>query len=54
MKKRYRVILPVDIDGTIYRYGEIAVLDLETARLYSHALIVCEEKGDQSANVSHS
>jgi hypothetical protein len=42
--KRYRVLLPVEIDGHIYQAGEItAELSLETAKLYSHALVACEE-----------
>ncbi len=44
MKRRYRVVLPVEIAGRIYQFGEIAELDLETAIGLSHALIEIEEK----------
>ena len=42
--KRFRVLLPIDIEGRIYEFGSTVELDLETALLYSHALIACEEK----------
>ena len=41
--KRYRVILPVEIGGRVYQFGEIAELDLETAVTYAIALIQVEE-----------
>ena len=44
MKKTYRVVLPVDIDGRIYEYGSTIELDIETATLYSHALMAVEEE----------
>jgi hypothetical protein len=36
---RYRVTLPVDIEGTIYQYGQTVDLDEATATAYSHALL---------------
>jgi hypothetical protein len=55
VKSKYRVILPIDVDGTVYQHGHIVELDVETAKLYSHALIALEEKGDeQSANRTNS
>ena len=50
--KKYKVILPVDIAGTTHWFGEVIELDLETALLYRHALIVVNEttEGDQSAH----
>jgi hypothetical protein len=44
MKKKFRVLLPIEIDGRIYEFGSTVELDLETALLYSHALQACEEK----------
>ena len=42
--KRYRVTLPVEIDGVIHNFGEIVELELEVAALYAHALIAVEEE----------
>jgi hypothetical protein len=44
MKKKFRVLLPIEIDGRIYEFGSTVELDLETALLYSHALMACEEE----------
>jgi hypothetical protein len=44
--KRFRVLLPIEIDGRIYEFGSVVELDLETALAYSHALIACEEEGE--------
>jgi hypothetical protein len=41
--KKYRVTLPVEIDGKVYSFGEIVELGLEEAALYAHALIAVEE-----------
>lgn len=41
--KKYRVTLPVEIDGVVYNYGDVVELDLEVAALYAHALIVVED-----------
>lgn len=41
--KRFRVLLPIEIDGRIYEFGSVVELSLETAKDYSHALIACEE-----------
>ena len=41
--KRYRVTLPVEIDGVVYNFGEIVELELDVAALYAHALIAVEE-----------
>jgi len=41
--KRYRVTLPVEIDGVVYNFGEVVELGLEDAALYAHALIAVEE-----------
>ncbi|HWQ55684.1 MAG TPA: hypothetical protein VN442_18500 [Bryobacteraceae bacterium] len=40
---RYRVILPVEIDGQGHGFGEVVELDLSTALEYSTALIAMEE-----------
>jgi hypothetical protein len=42
MKKNYRVLLPVEIDGRIYQFGETVELDVATAVEYSNALATCE------------
>lgn len=44
MKKKYKVILPIDVAGIVYQHGSTVELDLETAKLYSHALMAVEEK----------
>jgi hypothetical protein len=44
--KRYRVLLPVDIDGVIYGFGAIVELSAETAKDYSHALVALAEEED--------
>ena len=49
MKSKFRVLLPIDIEGRIYEFGSTVELDLETALLYSHALIACEELAGESA-----
>jgi hypothetical protein len=43
MKKKYTVVLPIDVDGRIYQHGSTVELDEATAKLYSHALIAQEE-----------
>ncbi len=54
MKKKFRVILPIDVDGIVYQHGAIVGLDVETAKLYSHALIALEEKeGEEIVNHSN-
>jgi len=45
VKRKYGVVLPVDIDGRIYEFGSELELDDETAGEYSHALIAVEEEG---------
>jgi hypothetical protein len=45
----YRVVLPVEIDGVVYNFGQVVELDLERAALYAHALITVEgENGGDS------
>jgi hypothetical protein len=41
--KRYRVTLPIDVDGRTYQYGDIAELEMETAIDYAHALIALND-----------
>ena len=41
--KKFKVLLPIDVNGRIYQHGEQVELDLETAKLYSHALIALAE-----------
>jgi hypothetical protein len=48
MKKKFRVVMPIEVGGVIYQHGSTVELDSETAALYSHALIALE--GDESAN----
>ena len=40
--RTYRVLLPVEIDGIVYNFGQVVELDLERAALYAHALIAVE------------
>jgi 5-enolpyruvylshikimate-3-phosphate synthase len=44
MKRKYKVLLPIDVDGQIFEFGQIVELDMETASQYSHALIAVEEE----------
>lgn len=46
MKTKFRVLLAIEIDGRIYEFGSVVELDLETALLYSHALMACEAEGE--------
>ena len=49
MKQKYRVILPIEVDGRVYQFNEEIELDLGTAALYAHALIPLEvEHGGDS------
>lgn len=49
MRGTFRVILPVEIDGQIYNFGEVIQLDLEAAVGYSHALMsIAQEREDAS------
>ncbi|HEX4311883.1 MAG TPA: hypothetical protein VHZ25_17770 [Acidobacteriaceae bacterium] len=41
---KYKVILPIDVDGEIYQHGAIVELKPETAMLYRHALQAVVEK----------
>jgi hypothetical protein len=54
VKKKFRVILPIDVDGTVYQHGATVELDVETAKLYSHALIALEKEGEQIVNSRNS
>ena len=40
--KKFRVLLPIDVDGRIYEFDSVVELDLEQAKEYSHALIAIE------------
>lgn len=42
--KRYRVLLPIDVGGRIYQFGEEIELELDEAVKYSHALIAVAEE----------
>lgn len=44
MKKQYHVMLPVEVDGKVYNYGDVAELDIETAAKYAHALMALGEE----------
>jgi hypothetical protein len=45
--KRYRVLLPVEIGGRVYQFGEVVELNMKTAKEYGHALsAMAEEKSD--------
>lgn len=46
MKRKYRVVLPIDIGGRVFHFGDVAEIDIETAIEYSHALIEIEEDGN--------
>jgi len=41
--KKFRVTLPIEIDGVMYEFGAIVELSDEQAALYAHALIAVEE-----------
>jgi hypothetical protein len=45
-KERYRVTLPIEVDGKFYNYDEVVELDVDAAALYAHALIAVEEKAN--------
>lgn len=46
MKRKYKVILAVVIEGKTYRHGDVVELDNETALDYATALIPVDGKGD--------
>lgn len=46
MKKKYLVLLPINVAGETYEHGQTIELDEETATLYRHALIAVPE-GEQ-------
>jgi hypothetical protein len=39
MTAKYRVLLPIDVDGKIFQYDQVVELDAETAKQYAHALV---------------
>ena len=41
---KFRVLLPIEIDGKVYGYGQEIELDMETAKQYAHALVRVESK----------
>ncbi len=43
--KRYKVLLPIEVNGRIYQHGEMVELEENAAKLYSHALIAQTEEG---------
>ena len=54
MKKKFKVTLPIDIDGTLHLHGSIVELDEETAKLYNHALIAVVEDEKEHAGGGNS
>jgi hypothetical protein len=49
MTQKYRVLLPIDVDGTVYQFGQVVELDATVAKDYSHALVrVPDEKEEES------
>jgi len=49
MTEKYRVLLPIDVDGTVYQFGQVVELTAETAKQYSHALVrVPDEKEEEN------
>ncbi len=50
MRRKYRVVLPVEIDGQVYEFGQVVDLELATAELYAHALIAVEEGESSGGN----
>ena len=41
---RYKVILPIEVDGKRYEYGDVAELERQTALDYAFALQQVEEE----------
>ncbi len=41
--KKYRVLLPIEVGGRTYNFGDEVELELDVAVDYSHALIAVEE-----------
>lgn len=41
--RKYKVILPFEVDGREFKYGEIAEFDIDTAAVYATSLIAVEE-----------
>jgi hypothetical protein len=48
--RKFRVVLPIEVDGRIYEFGAVIELDVETARLYSHALIMLDSQAEEEVN----
>jgi hypothetical protein len=46
MKRKFFVALNVEIDGQVCEHGSTIELDVETAKLYNHALRLVEEETD--------
>ncbi len=44
MKRKFRVILPFELDGELMEHGSIVHLDSDTAAVFSHALIAVDEE----------
>ena len=45
MKRKFKVILPFELDGEQMEYGSTVYLDKDTAAVFSHALIALDEEG---------
>jgi hypothetical protein len=41
---KFRVLMAVDIEGTIHHFGSVIELDEATAAAYAHALLRVEEE----------
>ena len=50
VKKRYRILLPIEIGERIYTVGETVEMGMDEAVKYSHALIASEEKKEEETN----
>jgi len=44
VKQKYRVVLPVEVDGKVYEFGSVVELTLDIAKGLSHALIAVEKE----------
>ena len=44
IRKKFCVVLPLEIDGQRYWFGQVVELDVEKTAGYEHALIEVEEE----------
>jgi hypothetical protein len=45
--RKYRVLLPIEVDGVRFEHGDVVQLEMQTAIDFAHALVAIEESEEE-------